>query len=284
MKGDFHVRFRENVGVKFPCVTRLGKINTGLRFILPVSVNLMAVMNYLKSCIIFFLILHCGCSSFNSKVLDAEAFTINTPRSWKYIKRRGIDSFVGEIKGPNVRLTFDQSSSGYARPWIKNPEEYILSYISANYSRVFNDPNVSYTDSSLVQHVIELELYKVSIGVSHFKDTAAVRVEPYIEPDIKIENLPWDNEADYQVNLSYKDSTVTFPVAYPEEFKRYNFKFDTVDNFIIKTYWPKEPGTGVTGIYFRKINNGFDLGITGENLSKKKQEKVLKAFSTIKIK
>lgn len=26
MKGDFHVRFRENVGVKFPCVTRLGNI------------------------------------------------------------------------------------------------------------------------------------------------------------------------------------------------------------------------------------------------------------------
>ena len=25
MKGDFHVRFRENVGVKFPCVTRLGE-------------------------------------------------------------------------------------------------------------------------------------------------------------------------------------------------------------------------------------------------------------------
>ena len=23
MKGDFHVRFRENVGVQFPCVTRL---------------------------------------------------------------------------------------------------------------------------------------------------------------------------------------------------------------------------------------------------------------------
>jgi len=24
MKGDFHVRFRENARVKFPCVTRLG--------------------------------------------------------------------------------------------------------------------------------------------------------------------------------------------------------------------------------------------------------------------
>ena len=24
MKGDLHVRFRENVEVKFPCVTRLG--------------------------------------------------------------------------------------------------------------------------------------------------------------------------------------------------------------------------------------------------------------------
>ena len=27
MKGDFHVRFCENAGVKFPCVTRLIKIN-----------------------------------------------------------------------------------------------------------------------------------------------------------------------------------------------------------------------------------------------------------------
>ena len=26
MKGDFHVRFRENAGVKFPCVTRLAAI------------------------------------------------------------------------------------------------------------------------------------------------------------------------------------------------------------------------------------------------------------------
>ena len=26
MKGDFHVRFRENAGVKFPCVTRLDVI------------------------------------------------------------------------------------------------------------------------------------------------------------------------------------------------------------------------------------------------------------------
>ena len=25
MKGDFHVRFRENAGVKFPCVTRLAE-------------------------------------------------------------------------------------------------------------------------------------------------------------------------------------------------------------------------------------------------------------------
>jgi len=29
MKGDFHVRFRENAGVKFPCVTRLAATGQG---------------------------------------------------------------------------------------------------------------------------------------------------------------------------------------------------------------------------------------------------------------
>lgn len=29
MKGDFHVRFRENVRVKFPCVTRLQNLRAG---------------------------------------------------------------------------------------------------------------------------------------------------------------------------------------------------------------------------------------------------------------
>jgi len=28
MTGDCHVRFRENVGVRFPCVTRLGLMTT----------------------------------------------------------------------------------------------------------------------------------------------------------------------------------------------------------------------------------------------------------------
>jgi len=34
MKGDFHVRFRENAGVKLPCVTRLAAILLNMIWIL----------------------------------------------------------------------------------------------------------------------------------------------------------------------------------------------------------------------------------------------------------
>lgn len=54
----------------------------------------------------------------------------------------------------------------------------------------------------------------------------------------------------------------------------YNFKIDTVDNFRIKTYWPKVPGLGETGISFKKLDSGFDLGIRGKNLNEKKYRKL----------
>ncbi len=33
MKGDFHVRFRENAGVKLPCVTRLAETTNNATFL-----------------------------------------------------------------------------------------------------------------------------------------------------------------------------------------------------------------------------------------------------------
>ena len=45
MKGDFHVRFRENVGVKFPCVTRL--VATAEKELY--SNAIFKIKNYMKS-------------------------------------------------------------------------------------------------------------------------------------------------------------------------------------------------------------------------------------------
>jgi SAM-dependent methyltransferase len=41
--------------------------------------------------------------------LHFEDFSIQVPKNWKYIKRQGIDSFVGEIRGSKVNLSFDCS-------------------------------------------------------------------------------------------------------------------------------------------------------------------------------
>jgi hypothetical protein len=46
MKGDFHVRFCENVGVKFPCVTRLAFIVN--KFEIYKYINTLQINNVLK--------------------------------------------------------------------------------------------------------------------------------------------------------------------------------------------------------------------------------------------
>ncbi|TSJ40610.1 hypothetical protein FO440_12735 [Mucilaginibacter corticis] len=67
---------------------------------------------------LLFIILFDGCKSTNNagwRQLDARLFTINAPGNWKLtIPQDQEDSFVGEIVGPKVSLSFDCSSRGYA--------------------------------------------------------------------------------------------------------------------------------------------------------------------------
>jgi hypothetical protein len=70
-------------------------------------------------------ILFCMAMQNDLKLLDLGAFKITVPANWKYIKQQGEDSFVGQIKGPGVSLTFDFSNMGYAGGLLKTEQEYI---------------------------------------------------------------------------------------------------------------------------------------------------------------
>jgi hypothetical protein len=213
--------------------------------------------------------------------LDLGPFSLQVPKNWRHKEEQGIDSFVGSIVGPRVKLFFDYSKMGYANPLIKTPEEYAMD-ASSGFFYVFMKPGVIYTTGD-VDALRREEMKKVNVT-----DTSKILVEKTIIPTTKIykpsersENMY--KEADFIVELTHQDSTVTMPMTIPEEIKKYNIRIDTTDRYIIKTIWPKKAGDGMTGVYYKSINSSFNMQIHGTNLSSKDQENALKAFKTIEI-
>jgi hypothetical protein len=56
-------------------------------------------------------------------------FKISIPNDWRYKKLQGDDSFIGEIDGPNVELSFDCSNWGYASNLITEDDNNFNKYI-----------------------------------------------------------------------------------------------------------------------------------------------------------
>ena len=118
-------------------------------------------------------------------------------------------------------------------------------------------------------------------------DSSLVKVEQLIVPSTKIylpseKDLEKFKDADYLIDLTHGDSTITVGVTLPDGIRKHNFKIDTVGGYIIKTAWPKKNGNGITGVSYKEINGSFTLGIHGENLGQQ-QDKALKAFKTIRV-
>jgi hypothetical protein len=225
----------------------------------------------------------CGFTS-ELQTLDLKYFIIDVPVDWKYVPQQGIDSFVGEIRGRGIKLSFDCSNMGYASSLIETPQDYITRHVNASYSNLFNQPGVIYTSGKNVENVRRDEMKKLNTN-----DTSLIKVRPFIRPATRI-YLPSGMEvqkfknADYLVDLTYNDSTITVAVVVPQEIKKHHIEIDTVEQFVVKTIRPKNVGDGITGIYYRKLNSRFDMQISARNLTQPRQTEVLAAFKTIKIK
>jgi hypothetical protein len=216
------------------------------------------------------------------KVLDLGQFSLQVPGDWTYKEENGIDSFVGTIIGSECRLSFDCSEMGYANSLINTPEEY-AEEISQSFSYVFMKPGVIYTTGN-VEALRKEELKKVSV-----EDTASVIVEGEIIPDRRIykpspKDLQIYRDADFLVELRHRDSVVTMPIVLPDEIRKHNIVVDTVGNYVRKLIWPKQPGHGTTGVYYKKLNGSFNLQISGTDLPPEEQTNAITAFKTIKIK
>ena len=205
-----------------------------------------------------------GCnSSLKTKSINTGQFEIDVPVSWEYIKERGIDSFIGKIKGNGVELNFDLSKFGYANHLIPTETEYIY---ETEYQWMplapYQKKGVYYTTGNVKG---ERERIMKSKGIT---DTSLVIVEPFQNPDILI--IKENNQ--YSATLTYKDTIVRLNIEIPEKVKDHIFEIDTINNYKRKIVYPKSGKKGMTGVYMEDLNSSFNFNLVGENIDMNNQE------------
>jgi len=182
--------------------------------------------------------------------LNLPCFKISVPPDWKYVNPgQQEDSFVGEITGPKLKLSFDCSEMGYANHLLKTEKEYL--------------------DSR--------DWWNDSLTLPFWETTRKV----HLPDDLQKIKFP---KADYVADLTYKGNTIYLPIEIPEEIKAQHIELDSNSSYVFKTIWPKVAGKGMTGIYIHSRSSNSNFQMNGGDLSLTDQELTLKAFKTIELK
>jgi hypothetical protein len=219
------------------------------------------------------------------KILNLGSFTISIPKDWNYKQEQGEDSFVGEITTTKSSLHFDYSSMGYANHLIPTVDEYLK---KGEWLRdcPFCKPGITYTANFNVKSEKARQMKEKGIT-----DSTLVKVEA--DPDYQTKKTihkPTPDQtkkypfADYIADLTFKDSTIYYPIKIPVEIKASNIKIDTTDKYIVKIIWPEAAGFGITAIYIKSRTSSRNFNLVGRGLSATDQELALQVFKTIKLK
>jgi hypothetical protein len=89
--------------------------------------------------------------------------------------------------------------------------------------------------------------------------------------------------ADFLVDLTHNDSTVTMVILLPEEIKKHEIKIDTINNYLVKHITPKTPGHGTTGVFYKSLSSTLTFEIHAVNVPAESQEDALKSIQSILI-
>lgn len=203
---------------------------------------------YILPAVIIFL----GCRTVDDGLttIDLGSFKITIPKGWKYIKRQGEDSFVGDIQiNKTSFLTFDCSKHGYANSLLMTENEYLS-------KREWYNGQVGWlgTDSKIILH------------------------QPNSSDKIKFP------KADFIADIINEQKTSSIPIEIPAVIKSHYIQLDSITNYTVKTIWPKITGKGMTGIYIHSRTSSFNFQMNGKNLAKKEEMLALQAFKTIEFK
>jgi hypothetical protein len=153
-------------------------------------------------------------------------FSIVTPSHVRYLPQKGQDSFVGDLIGDSISMTFDYGA--YSNPLVPTPEEYIKSERWLGYVIQELFFNMRMKDTT-VNYPSENEFTTIAIT-----------------PDSS-------DEWTYHVKLKFRDSILNQTFIYPREFQKYEFETDTIENKYIKIVYPMVSQKGLMGVYIEDL-------------------------------
>jgi hypothetical protein len=207
-----------------------------------------------KWLLVVILSLFIGCISMIDgwKELDLGTFKISIPNGWNFQKKfANEDLFTGEIIGANVRLHVGYSDKGRVSPPLLTEDEY-----------------VQFGKGSLLDY-------------GTFPRYAKIKKTIHRPTPEQRKQFP---KADYIVDFTFKEKTVYKPIEIPEGIKAQNIRIDSMDNYVLKTIWPKVTGKGITCLYIYSRSSRVNFLLVGIALSAKDQDLALQAFKTIRLK
>lgn len=223
-------------------------------------------MKQLLTILVMIFLFACGRTENKSdeqwKTIEVGDYLFDFPADFKLVTEKGIDSYVGKIKGDSIWFGFDFGY--YSNDFEQTPQEYLDEghwRLSLPYQ--FMKEGITYDQTNTP---------KVDI----------ISIRPATLHDSTI-----GKGCDYVAKCKHDKTEFDFAVYIPTEIKEMNYSIDTVDNHYRKIVWAKDPKKGTTGIYLRDLN-GFNesinsflaLSMATNNLTSKQQELALKIFKT----
>ena len=196
------------------------------------------------------------------KIIEVGDYMFDFPSDFELITKNGIDSYVGIIKGDSMQFGFDY---GYYSNSLGIPlSEFLLdSQWKYNLPYLFMKEGIKYDRTNMPKvNILEIR--------------SATKKDSIL-----------GGGCDYVAICEHDNTKFDYAIYIPESIKNMNCCIDTIDNQYRKIVWAKKPHTGLTGIYFKdinnfntSINNCLALSLATNDLSKAQQDIALKILKT----
>jgi len=223
-------------------------------------------MKRLLTFTILLLLLSCGQTEKKSdgqwKTIEVGDYLFDFPPDFELVEEKGIDSYVGKIKGDSMSFRVDFGY--YSNDFGQTPQEYI--------------------DNGFWRYAIPHKFMKAGIT---YDQTNMPKVDVLNIRPATIQDSIIAKGCDHVAKCKHDSIEFDFPVYIPDEIKQLNFIIDTVDNQYRKIVLAKDPQRGTTGIYIKDLdgfnesmNSYLALSMSTTNLTIDQQETALKILKT----
>ena len=219
-------------------------------------------LNFLLFSII---VLSCKNKQQNGLVTIGEYF-FRFPDDFTLVEEKGLDSYVGRIKGGNLQLGFDYGF--YSDPLVETPQEFLeIGFWKADAYTWFIKPKGSFT-------------------LERTQDVLLLGTKPI---QTKADSIQF-NGADLIAICKLDKSVFNYGITFPDKTKEYEFLTDTINGHYRKIVVAKDPIKGITGIYLKdlrgfnkSVNASSALSMATSKLTKQQQDSVISVFRNVKV-